>query len=50
MNVIDESTQEYVQNISIPQNLAETMNKLLIFLKMNAWYTLNMLETVEHSY
>ena len=31
------------------QNLAETMNKFLIFLKLIAWYTLNVLETVEHS-
>ena len=25
------------------------MNKFLIFLKLNAWYTLNVLETVEDS-
>ena len=33
----------------ISQNLVETMNKFLIFLKLNAWYTVNVLETVEHS-
>ena len=33
----------------ISQNLDETMNKCLIFLKLNAWYTLNVLETIEHS-
>ena len=26
------------------------MNKFLIFMQLNAWYTLNVLETVEHSY
>ena len=31
------------------QNLAKTMNKFFIFLKLDAWYTLNVLETVEHS-
>ena len=33
----------------ISQNLDETMNKFLIFLKLNAWNTLNVLETIEHS-
>ena len=28
--------------------MAETTNEFLIFLKLNAWYTLNVLETVEH--
>ena len=41
--------QEYLQKKIISQNLAETTNKFLIFLKLNAWYTLNVLETVEHS-
>jgi len=34
----------------ISQNLAEIMNKFLIFLKLNAWYTMNVLEAVEHSF
>ena len=34
----------------ISQNLAETVNKFLIFLQLNAWYTLNESETVENSY
>ena len=41
--------QEYLQNkINFTVNLTETM-KFLIFLKLNAWYTLIVLETVEHS-
>ena len=40
------SIQEYLQ-FEIAQNLAKTMNKLIL-LKLNAWYTLNVLETVEH--
>ena len=42
--------QEYLQSkIYFTEPIAETMNKCLIFLKLNAWYTLNVMETVEHS-